>query len=332
MSKVVGVLGDGAWGTAIALLLADNGCRVKLWCPNPSVATAIETTGFNERYLPGFSIPETIEPTTNLHDVLCTVEIIFEAIPVKYLRQVAKQVFLCAKSVQAGQDIQSEWVILSKGIEPETLLLPSEIVNDVLRAPVARTALLGPSFAYDLAKKDMTAVMLATDDEAMIKKLQPLLNNTYFKIFPSSDLRGAQLCAALKNVVALAVGIVEGAGFSDNAKAFIITRGLHEMAMLVEKHGGNKETVYDLAGVGDLVLTAMGKSGRNVEVGRRLGRGQSVEQILQETGYTPESFTTVYALPKLMQGDEGSLPLFQGVWRVVSQNYPVKQWLASLIS
>ena len=322
--KQIAILGEGAWGTAVATLLAHNGHRVTLWCYHSELADEINRTHRNERFLPGITLSENITAVASLEDAVKDVDWICEAIPVKYLRSILTQLKSHVRSEQ-------RWVIMSKGIEQNTLLLPTQIVSDVLGDDVQQTVFAGPSFARDLALKTITAVTIAAPDCKHAKELQQLLANDYFRPYISTDMIGVQVGSALKNVIAIGIGMLDGIGQTDNAKAFMITRGLHEMAELSVKLGGRQETLYGLSGVGDLVLTAMGSLSRNLEVGKRLGRGQSLDDILQETGFIPEGINTVNSMNALMKQYDAQLSICSGIYEVIFQGKPIEKMLKELM-
>jgi glycerol-3-phosphate dehydrogenase (NAD(P)+) len=319
------ILGEGAWGTSIATLLAHNGLKIKLWCYDPAVAQTIKKTRFNERYLPNIYLDPAIEPHTYLKEALENVEIIFEAIPVKFLRSVVEQ----------GKPFVSKkclWVILSKGIEQNTLLFPTEIVENVLGYELKKAVLVGPSFAREVAEKKITAVTLAAQDCEVGLFLQSLLANEYFRPYLSLDLIGVQVGAALKNVIALAIGMLDGAGFSENAAAFIFARGFHEIVQIAQALGSKADTLYGLSGIGDLVLTAMGSMSKNREVGKRLGQGESLESILHKTGYIPEGINTVQAVYQIMLKKNLDLPVCQGIYEIIKQQKTISEFLEELMT
>lgn len=313
--KTVCIIGEGAWGTAVATVLVHNGYRVNLWCHDAAAAENITATRINQRYLPGVVLNERIVPMTDLSQALCGVQWVFEAIPVKYLRAVLKRAQSCFNPHQI-------WVILSKGIEQDTLLLPTQIINDVAQQTVQQIIFAGPSFAREVAQREVTAVTIAASNLEIAGQLQRMINNEYFSTILSADVMGTQVAGAVKNVIALGSGILKGAGCGDNTQAFLITRGLQEMAQLAQILGGAQDTIYGLAGVGDLVLTAMGKSSRNLEVGIRLGKGESLESILQFTGYTPEGINTVQSIHQLMHRKNSVLPVCESIYQVVFNGAP----------
>ncbi len=320
----IAMLGEGAWGTAVAMLLAYNGHEVKLWCYNTELVSQINATRQNERYLPGVTLPKNITAVATIDEAICNSEWVFEAIPVKFLRSVLQKAKHCYKDTQ-------RWVVLSKGIEQDTLLFPTEIIADVLGDAVQQTVFAGPSFAMDVARKQITAVTIAAPGCELAKELQALLANNYFRPYISTDMIGVQVGAALKNVIAIGVGMLDGAGYSDNAKAFIITRGLHEIAELAVALGARRETIYGLSGVGDLILTAMGSLSRNLQVGKRFGQGQSLETILKETGYIPEGINTVESVQQLMRKHDVRLPICWGIYEVVFNHKPLEDMLKELM-
>lgn len=322
--KQVCVLGEGAWGTAVATLLAHNGHTVKLWCYEENNAQTIARTRINERYLPGHILSERITATTSLNDALCGSEWVFEAIPVQYLRSVMQKAVPCFNDEQI-------WVVLSKGIEQDTLLLPTQIIDDVSGKNYKKAVFAGPSFAADLANKQVTAVSVAATDCDVAHALQALLANDYFKPFFNTDLIGVQVGGAVKNVITLGVGMLEGAGYTDNTKAFLVTRGLQEMSEIVKVFGGKPETLYGLSGIGDLMLTALGALSRNLAVGKRLGQGDSLQAILDELGHIPEGINTVKTIHQLMVIKKLQLPICNAIYEIICAGKKIDHLIAALM-
>lgn len=306
------VIGEGAWGTAIATLLARNGHNVHLWCFESEVATAIALNRKNERYLPIVSIHENITPTSSEQEAMDEVEWVFESTPVKFLRSVLERF----KSLyHSGQ----RWVILSKGIEQKSLLFPSQLLNDVFGTTVSSAVLAGPSFAKDLVQEQPTGVVIASASQDDARGAKALVENDFFRVDISGDLLGVQCCAAFKNVIALGVGILDGAGYQDNTKSLFLVRMLDEMKQLLYAIHADTATVMTLAGVGDVVLTALGAHSRNMMVGRRIGQGESLESILKQMGCIPEGVNTVESLRQLAHRENMVLPLTQAVDSVLVQ-------------
>lgn len=317
------VLGEGAWGSAIALLLARNGHDVTVWCYHDSVAQDITKTRENKRFFPGFTFDRSIKVTADLNDALSSAQIIFEAVPVKYLRSalllIDKKRFILP------------WVLLSKGIEQKTLLFPTQILDDVAGHPVQAAVLSGPSFARDVALCQPTAVTIATKDCLLGAKLYDIVKNDYFSPYISRDVIGVQLGGALKNVLALGVGILEGAGYQDNARALFLTRGLQELAVLAEKLGGSRHTLYGLSGMGDVILTAMGEQSRNTSLGRTLGSGVTLAQAVQEHEVAPEGVNTAQVVHELLQRERIEAPLLDGVYRIINEDMTIQELFTQLM-
>lgn len=325
MTLRVAVLGDGAWGTAIALLLAGKGYHVTMWCYNAHVAHTIKTTRYNSHYLPGFIFDSNISVTTSMEEALKDVTHVFQAIPVAFLRTVLHQ----ARPYYHPDQV---WVVLSKGIEHNTLLLPSQIINEVFKVPVSTVIVSGPSFAHDVAHKKATAVVVAASTQPLADACAAMIKTSYVRPTVSLDIIGVQLCGALKNVIAVGVGLLDGAGYTDNTKAFLLTRGLHEIERVVQAAGGDSKTVYGFAGIGDLVLTAMGSLSRNVAVGKQLGAGQSLEDMVRSrNGVMPEGINTVVSLYQLAEKYHLDLPVCNALHAVITQGAPISTLVDSLI-
>jgi glycerol-3-phosphate dehydrogenase (NAD(P)+) len=322
--KHIAVIGEGAWGTAVATLLAHNGFQVRLWCHYAELVDVINTTHRNERFLPGITLDNKIKAVALFNEAISDAQWIFEAIPVKFLRNVLQQASPYMRSDQV-------WVVLSKGIEQDSLLFPCQIIDEVFKNKVATAVFAGPSFAMDLAHKKITAVTVATPDKTIGTSLQKIVANEYFCPCLTTDIIGVQVGAALKNVIAIGTGILDGAGYTDNTKAFLLTQGLYEMVQLAQTLGGSQETVYGLSGVGDLVLTAMGTLSRNVALGRQLGQGHNLDTFLH-TSTMPEGINTVQAVRELMRKQHISLPICNGIYEMIFNNKSVHDFLKILMT
>jgi len=322
--EVVTVLGAGAWGTALATLLAHNNYRVVLWCKEAEVAEEIEEHHLNNRYLPDVRLDEAIEPTPSLQHALAASQWVFEAIPVKFLRETLEAAHPFMRSEQI-------WVITSKGIEDETLLLPTAVVEDVLGSLVTTCVCAGPSFAKELAQELVTSVMIASVQHEIAKKLAGMLATSYFFPRITDDVMGVQVGGAMKNVIALAVGIIEGAGYKENTRAMLITQGLEEMGEIAAHFGGRHETIFGLSGVGDLVLTAMGTQSKNLRAGIMLGQGYGVEEITQLMGTLPEAFNTVKSIMKLVERTGMTLPLTMGTYEYIFEGRSARSFLERIV-
>ncbi|MDP3889188.1 MAG: NAD(P)H-dependent glycerol-3-phosphate dehydrogenase, partial [bacterium] len=218
------------------------------------------------------------------------------------------------------------------GIEKDTLLLPTQIINDVLGSHIKTAVLAGPSYAQKVVAQEITAVTLAAPDCTPGYELQKVLANNYFRPYVSTDMIGVQVGAALKNVITLGIGMLNGAGYSDNTKAFLFSRGLQEMVQLCVAMGGRQETMYGLSGVGDLVLTSMGTLSKNLQIGKLLGAGGSLETILEKTGYIPEGINTVQSVHQLMRAYNVQLPISHGIYEVIFKHKTIKSMLQELMA
>ena len=307
--KSVGVIGEGAWGTAISSVLADNGCEVALWCHDAAVAVQINNEHRNDRYMPGFVLSDYIVAHEDLSLVLDN-DLIFISTPMKYFRNVVEQ---CKKYYRSEQ----QWVVLSKGIENDTLLLPSQILMELLSSQIKCSVLGGPSFAQEVMGKKLTGVNIAAIQQSFTTELVQIIQNNYFRTFPINDLIGIQTGGALKNVLAFLMGMVDGLGYSDDTRALFFTHGWQEMLVVAQSLGAQQETLLGLAGIGDVFLTVTGRYSRNVLVGKAFGEGKSLDHILKETGYIPEGINTIKTVEQIIQKNRLTLPLFDALYNIV---------------
>ncbi len=289
----VTVLGSGAWGTAIATVLAHNHHEVVMWTYEEDVVKSINQEHINAYYLPDMPIHNTICATTNKEEALQDAEWVFEAVPVKYMRSVLKE---CVSYYNPAQ----KWVVLSKGIEKDTCLLPVHILEELFGKDVQSIVLAGPSFAKEVVAQQLTSVSIASKDMKLCNALEQLMETEYFTLEATKDVRGVQLCAALKNVVALGMGLLEGLGCQDNTKALFFARIYRELRSFIIKAGGDGVTMEEPAGLGDLVLTAFGAQSKNLAAGKAfvIGEGGPHERAV------PESLNTIVAVYQIYQGKQ----------------------------
>lgn len=312
MDRTVTVLGAGAWGTAIAVHMANNGYRVVLWCFEETVARDIASTRINSTYFPDVRLDEAIEVTTDIAYAIGHSTWIFEAIPTAFLRATLERI----RPLLAAQHV---WVVLSKGIEQGTFKLPTQIVDDVLGQQTRKVVFAGPNFAKEIARKALTATSIAGSDHATANQCSLMLASPTFEPWLVDDLIGVQVGGAYKNVLALACGIAQGLGWGENARAYVLTQGLREMATLAEFYGGKRETVYGLSGLGDMLLTCTGTISKNLNAGRLLGSGMT-HACLKTTGMIlPEGFNTVQSLHQLVARHELDCPIARGVYAFIFQ-------------
>ena len=271
--KRVGVVGAGAWGTALAITAARAGSDVALWAREPEVVASINGRQENEMFLPGVKLPDTIHAVNDLESIL-TRDALLMVAPAQYVGST------CEDLASAGLDASLPIVLCSKGIEQDSLRLMSEVVAEHFSNPLA--ILSGPTFAIEVAKGLPASVTLACGDAALGQKLARLVVHPKFSVHHSDDLIGPQICGAMKNVIAIACGIVEGKGLGESAKAALITEGLAEINQLCVAKGGKPETAMGLCGLGDLILTCNSHTSRNMSLGYALGQGKTLAEILSE--------------------------------------------------
>ncbi|MCK4499507.1 NAD(P)-dependent glycerol-3-phosphate dehydrogenase [Candidatus Babeliales bacterium] len=279
------VLGAGAWGTALATLLAKNGNDVLLWSFEKKVCADINENNKNECYLPGVELPTNLKATSDLQEACQHSEILIEVIPVKFLRKVLLQ-------AKPFINKNHRFVATSKGIEEKTLFLPIDIVKEIFGKGCRAAVLGGPNFAHDVAIGGFSATTIASADKSFCSQLSAIFANDMFRVGCSEDVVGVQVAGALKNVIALAVGIACGAGLSESTIACIITRGLEEMCKVSQALGGKIETIYSYPGVGDLILTATNEQSRNFRAGKMLGQCVSVADIEKKFPALPEGINS----------------------------------------
>ena len=297
----VAVLGAGAWGTAIAGVLAQR-MPVRLWARDAAQARAIAETRRNERYLPGLALPAAVAVTADLGAATAGAELLLAATPVAGLRELLKR-------LSKKQPV----VWLCKGFEQGSGALPHEVAADALGPDARCGALSGPSFAEEVARGLPCALTLASGDAGFAREAAERLHGGRMRVYYSSDLVGVEICGAVKNVMAIAAGISDGLGLGLNARAALITRGLAEIARLGAALGARPETVMGLAGVGDLILTATGELSRNRRVGLQLAQGQPLPAILAGLGHIAEGVRSAKEVARLAAARGVDMPVSEAV-------------------
>ncbi len=325
MTISTAVIGAGSWGTALAMQLARNGHDVRLWDHDAERAIRMQEERQNRRYLPDQMFERTLRVTSSLRDALTGTALIVSAVPSQAVRSVVAEV---GTEVVEGQVICGA----SKGIEVETLLTMDEVMRDVLPA-FARPnlcALAGPSFAKEVAMGLPTAVVVAGESEPACHLVADAFHGGFFRVYHTDDVVGVEVGAALKNVLAIACGVSDGAGLGTNARAALITRGLAEMTRLAVARGAKPLTMMGLAGLGDLVLTCTGDLSRNRRVGLGLGQGKTLPVILAELGQVAEGVITARSAWNLAQKTQVEVPIMEQVYRMLYEDKPVFEALRDL--
>ena len=318
------VLGDGGWGTALALLLDRQGKEAMIWGAFPEYAKEIEAKRENVKFLPGIPLSKKIRISSSLNEAIEFGEIIVFAVPTQFLRNVLYK-------TQASWFDDKTLVSVAKGIEKKTLLRPSEIV--LSHIPNARLVVLsGPSHAEEVARKIPTCVVGASRNSLLAQFIQNNFSDENFRVYTSNDVIGVELGGALKNVIALAVGIVEGMKLGENTKAALMTRGMIEIARLGIRMGAHANTFFGLSGIGDLITTCFSPYGRNLKVGIMIGEGKSVEQIVKSMEMVAEGVPTTEAAIELGRKYQVDMPIIQQIYDVVTLKKTPQEAIRTLMN
>jgi len=318
----VAVIGAGAWGTALAVSLVANH-RVMLWARDAAQINEMQKLRQNQRYLPGISLPESIELCTDLSVALAVAELVIIAVPTAALRSTLQLL------TSSQYDFGVVWAC--KGFEAKTSLLPHQVVAEVLPSGCKCGVLSGPSFAQEVARGLPTALTLASEDEEFSNGTAQALHHERLRIYSSNDVIGVEVGGAVKNVMAIASGISDGLGLGHNARAALITRGLAEITRLGLKLGGNSETLSGLSGLGDLVLTCTGDLSRNRQVGQLMAKQQNLSEILDKLGHVAEGVYTVREVYQLARHFDVAMPICVAVYRVLYEEMPAEDMVAELL-
>ncbi|MCX7664929.1 MAG: NAD(P)-dependent glycerol-3-phosphate dehydrogenase [Gemmataceae bacterium] len=308
MMKVT-VIGDGAFGTAIALHLDKQAnIEVRMWSAQSEQYERLSVDRENKKYLPGVPIPESIQLFDDPVKAVAGADLWVSVIPTVYLRSTISRF--------RGLEKSPAVISLTKGVEQNTFLRPSEIISEILETDRVMV-LSGPTHAEEVSRGLPTSVAVAGADPILTSMAQQVFNSNRLRVYTNSDLVGVELAGALKNVIGIAAGISDGLGYGDNAKSALVTRGLVEMARFGVAHGADAATFNGLAGLGDLITTCFSQYGRNRRVGERLGRGESLQQILANTTAVCEGVTTAKSIYERSSKMGLELPIMTAVYRVL---------------
>ena len=318
MSEIA-VIGAGAWGTALSIVLGRKGSHtVRLWAYEREVCDAIARSRVNEPFLPGYAIPKTVEVSNRLDEALEGAEVVVSVMPSHHCRRLFREMAPLVRR-------EMLFVSATKGVENDTLSRMTEVITDVLQELAGFRprlgALSGPSFAREVARGDPTAITVASHDAELTQTVQQAFSDPSFRVYTSEDMVGVELGGALKNIIAIAAGICDGLGLGHNSVAALITRGLAEITRLVMACGGHRETMAGLAGLGDLVLTCTGELSRNRSVGVELGRGRKLADVVAGMhGMVAEGVLTTNAAVGLAQKYGVEMPITQQVHAILHQD------------
>lgn len=318
----IAILGNGGFGTAMALTLERVGHAISLWGHDAVYTASIAASRKNPRYLTNVTLPDSIRVSSDAKAVLDRAGVVLVAVPTQHIRSVMSDMIQVL-----GPEVPV--VSLAKGLEQATGLRPSQVIAEMLGSEERAFVLSGPSHAEEIAHGQPATVVVAGNNDEALQGLQAALQTDRFRVYRNCDLLGVELCGALKNVMALAAGIADGLGYGDNAKAAILSRGLVEMQRYGLACGADSRTFFGLAGVGDLAVTAFSPHGRNRAFGERIGKGETLEQALESSPKVAEGVWTAKVLVAEAEKRGVEMPIATAVWRVLyegmSPEYAVRQ-------
>lgn len=323
------VIGSGTWGTAATGLLAPKVDEVSLWCRSAAVAKSINAVHKNPRHLPAYTLAHNVFASASLQEVVVGASAMVLAVPSAYLRAVCTELAKLSENVLAPH---LPILVLTKGIEPNTFLLMSEVVTQILGSDHPVACLSGPNHAEEISQGQFSAAVIAAQNEHVAKEFQELFASTYFRVYVSRDIRGVEVCAATKNVMAIACGLACGIGLGDNAQAVLMTRGLAEMGRIVCALQGEHITCMGLAGMGDLVATCTSVHSRNRSFGEALAKGISLTEYENQTQMVVEGARAVISCYHLGEKLGLDLPITKAVYQMLYQEVCLDKAMMELLN
>ncbi len=331
MFSNVSIIGDGGMATVLAMLLSEKKVSVRMWGHDAKQLSDISKKRENVKFLPGYTLPEEIVFEPSDERIMAGADLLVSAIPSQYVREVWQRLRL---HFNASLPIVS----VTKGIENGTLLCPTSILGDVLsgagenaKSQIKTAVLSGPTIADELARKLPATACVASSDVQLAAEIQYTFNTDWFRVYTNPDVIGVELAAACKNVIAIAAGIIDGAGAGDNAKAALLSRGLAEITRLGVACGAKPQTFSGLAGLGDLVTTCISPKGRNRSFGEKIGKGRPVQESIAETASVIEGVTTCRSVVELAKKCNVEMPITQAVYQILFEGKPVRQAISDLM-
>lgn len=321
--KKICILGAGSWGTALAILLNKNGHQVTVWSIDPEEVLMLKDYREQRDKLPGVMVPSTIDFTTDLEGALSDKELVVCAVPSPFVRSTMKN---AAPYIAEGTIV----VDVAKGIEDQTYKTMTEIIKE--ECPQALVGILsGPSHAEEVGRGIPTTVVSGSESKEVAEAIQDTFMNDFFRVYTSPDVIGIELGGSVKNVIALAAGVVDGLGFGDNTKAALITRGVAELSRLVTAMGGHIETVAGLSGIGDLIVTCTSKHSRNRNAGYLIGQGKTYQEAMDEVKMVVEGVYSAKASLELAKRHQVSMPIVEAVNEVLFNGVTAKDAVSNLL-
>lgn len=321
----IAVIGDGGWGTTLSILLNKRGFDVSLWGAFEDYTKYLNNKRINVKFLPGVKIPKTIFITSDLSAAVSGADLILLAVPSKYMRSVL------GKFNKINFPKKAVFLSVAKGIESSTLMRMSEVVTDVL-GDVNVAVLSGPTISHEVSRGMPTTVVVAAKDELLGKNIQSFFMTNEFRVYTSTDVVGVELGGALKNVIAIAAGVLDGLKLGANTKAALLTRGLAEITRLGAAMGAKKETFYGISGLGDLVTTCISNYGRNRWFGEQIGKGKKPSAILRNTEMVVEGVVTAKSAYELAKKYKVQMPIIEQIYAVIYKSKPSKRAMQDLMA
>ncbi len=323
---MIGIIGSGGWGTALAKVCAEKGHQVHIWAMEPEVVAEINRNHTNNTFLSGVVLPDSIHASNSIEEVVAGKKYLFTATPSQWVRSIAKQMAAYVRP-------ETRIINVSKGLDGESLDLLTKVLEEELPMvnPNAIIALSGPNHAEEVARQVPSATVVATPVLQFAEEVQDLLISPVFRVYTNPDRIGVQLGGALKNIIALAAGISDGLGFGDNSKAALVTRGLVEMARLGLALGAQSPTFSGLSGMGDLFVTAASMHSRNAWAGRELGKGKSLDEIVTSTKMVVEGVHTTKAAYHIAKRLNVEMPITFITYKILFENLSAKEGVSQLM-
>lgn len=330
MSNKIAVLGAGSWGSVLANLLVGNNEEVMLWSRDSEQVVTMNRWHINPQYMKDFKYSPDLKATDDMEEAVRGAEYVLMVIPTKGLREVAGNL----NQILVKLNQKPLLIHATKGLEQETYKRPSQMLAEEIDENHRQdiVVLSGPSHAEDVAIQDMTAVTAACANLAAAERVQKLFSNNFFRVYTNDDVIGAEFGGALKNIIAIGAGALQGLGYKDNARAALITRGLAEIRRLGVAFGANPFTFIGLSGVGDLVVTATSKNSRNWRAGYQLGQGRQLEDVISNMGMVIEGIYTAKAAYELAQKRNVKMPITEALYRVLYEGEDVETAITNLMS
>ena len=330
MSNKIAVLGAGSWGSVLANLLVGNNEEVMLWSRDSEQVVTMNRWHINPQYMKDFKYSPDLKATDDMEEAVRDAEYILMVIPTKGLREVAGNL----NKILVKLDQKPLLIHATKGLEQETYKRPSQMLAEEIDEDHRQdiVVLSGPSHAEDVAIQDMTAVTAACANLTAAERVQKLFSNNFFRVYTNDDVIGAEFGGALKNIIAIGAGALQGLGYKDNARAALITRGLAEIRRLGVAFGANPFTFIGLSGVGDVVVTATSKNSRNWRAGYQLGQGRQLEDVISNMGMVIEGIYTAKAAYELAQKRNVKMPITEALYRVLYEGEDIETAITNLMS